>query len=80
MRTQGSGEYPVCWDYWVYCPCDEKTFFICLYYLSNNPVKHGFVTDLRCYSYSSLKTLGRDELAQQLKVDLEYKYLCLEAV
>lgn len=41
---------PVWWNYWDYCPRSEKDYLIRLNYLLYNPVKHGYVTDLRDYA------------------------------
>lgn len=75
-------ELPVWWNYWDYCPRDEKDFFIRLNYLLNNPVKHGYVTDLKDYPYSSfhasLEKSGRDALARQFTDYSEYKNLHLD--
>jgi putative transposase len=50
--------------------------------LLNNPIKHGYVTNLVDYAYSSfhatLEKLGRDALAQQFKDYPDYKDLQLD--
>ena len=75
-------EKPIWWNYWDYCPRDEKDYFVRLNYLFNNPVKHGYVTNLIDYPYSSfhqqLKQQGREKLAQQFKIHREYKQLNLD--
>lgn len=60
---------PVWWNYWDYCPRDEADYYTRLNYLLYNPVKHGYVSDLREYPYSSfpalLEKLGREPLVKQ---------------
>jgi len=72
-------DLPVWWNYWDYCPRDEKDYIIRLNYLLNNPIKHGYVTNLIDYPYSSfhiaLEKYGRDALVQQFKDYPEYKEL-----
>lgn len=75
-------ELPIWWNYWDYCPRDEKDYLTRLNYLLNNPVKHGYVANLADHHYSSFhaafEKLGRDALAQQFKDYPEYKDLQLE--
>jgi len=75
-------EKPIWWNYWDYCPRDERDYFIRVNYLFNNPVKHGYVTNLADYPYSSfqqmIKQQGREKLVQQFKKYQEYKQLNLE--
>ncbi|WP_083960710.1 REP-associated tyrosine transposase [Methylomonas lenta] len=82
IQAQGPCELPVWWNYWDYCPRDEKDYFIRLNYLLNNPLKHGYVTNLADYPHSSfhstLETLGRNALAKQFTQYSEYKNLRLE--
>ena len=82
IRSEMNAEKPIWWNYWDYCPRDEQDYFIRLNYLFNNPIKHGYVTDLKYYTYSSfhqvLKKHGRDYLAQQFKKYAEYKQLRLD--
>lgn len=71
----------VWWNYWDYCPRDETDYFVHLNYLFNNPVKHGYVTQLCDYPYSSfnvaLERSGRDLLVNQFKQYTDYKNLVL---
>ena len=53
IRSQQQAEKPIWWNFWDYCPRDERDYFIRLNYLLNNPVKHGYVADLKNYPYSS---------------------------
>jgi putative transposase len=75
-------EKPIWWNYWDYCPRGEKDYFVRLNYLLNNPVKHGYVTDLADYPYSSfhqmLKKQGNENLVRQFKTYTEYKQLYLD--
>ena len=41
IQAQGRCDLPVWWNYWDYCPRDEKDYFVRLNYLLNNPVKQG---------------------------------------
>ncbi len=72
---------PVWWNYWDYCPRDEKGYYIRLNYLLYNPVKHGYVADLNDYEASSfscsIKEIGRDALAKQFYDYPQYKQLIL---
>lgn len=72
----------VWWNYWDHCPRDEKDYFIRLNYLFNNPIKHGYVNNLRDYPYSSFNTMlekqGRELLARQFKEYSDYKTLVLD--
>lgn len=82
IQSKGPCELPIWWNYWDYCPRDEKDFYIRLNYLLNNPIKHGYVTDLNDYPYSSfhmtLEAIGRNALARQFTEHPEYKHLHLE--
>ena len=73
---------PIWWNYWDYCPRDEKDYLIRLNYGLINPVKHGYVTNLVDYAYSSFHAtydmLGREVLAQQFKDYPGYKDLQLD--
>ncbi len=57
------------WNYWDRCIRDEKDYYTRLNYLYYNPIKHGYVTDLREYRWSSfhetLETRGREALVRQ---------------
>lgn len=81
IQAQGHCDLPIWWNYWDYCPRDEKDYLIRLNYLLNNPIKHGYVNALPDYPYSSFQTLfndlGRDALARQFKDYPEYKDLRL---
>lgn len=77
------------WNYWDTCIRDEKDFFRRINYIYYNPVKHGYVTNLVDYKWSSfhdfLKRFGEDEVKKQFKMysfeDLEIKddfaYACV---
>lgn len=75
-------ELPVWWNYWDYCPRDERDYFVHLNYLLYNPVKHGYVADLRDYPYSSfhehLQNLGRDTMAGQFHAYPEFRSLDID--
>ena len=72
---------PVWWNYWDYCPRDEADYYVRLNYLLNNPVKHGYVTNLNDYPFSSfhqtLNREGRETLAKQFQTYPKYKMLVL---
>ena len=75
-------EKPIWWNYWDYCPRDETDYYIRLNYLYNNPVKHGYVSNLADYPHSSfhqkIKKQGRDNLVKQFKTYPDYRRLSLE--
>ncbi|NOQ15356.1 MAG: hypothetical protein GQ583_12880 [Methyloprofundus sp.] len=70
------------WNYWDYCPRNEKDYFIHLNYLFNNPIKHGYVQSLHNYSFSSFhhyfEKQGREALIKQFKQHNSYKTLILD--
>ncbi|MCP4031488.1 MAG: hypothetical protein GY734_09625 [Herbaspirillum sp.] len=74
-------EKPVWWNYWDYCPRNEKEYMARINYLLNNPVKHGYVKDLRDYPFSSFHALltekGRNELVRQFKDYPDYRDMIL---
>jgi putative transposase len=41
IQAYCSCESPVWWNFWDYCPRDEKDYLVRLNYLLNNPIKHG---------------------------------------
>ena len=73
---------PVWWNYWDYCPRDERGYRIRQNYLFNNPLKHGYVTDLKAYRFSSFPRLlaqqGRDAAARQFREYAEYRALVVD--
>lgn len=75
---------PVWWNYWDYCPRDEREYYIRMNYLLWNPVKHGYVENLKDYPFSSFHQLyeeiGREKLAEQFREYPEYRtYVLREA-
>lgn len=82
IQAQARCDLPIWWNYWDYCPRDEKDYFVRLNYLLNNPVKHGYVANLADYPNSSFhaifEKLGRGALAQQFKDYPGYKDLQLD--
>ncbi|WP_305908293.1 transposase [Methylomarinum sp. Ch1-1] len=72
----------VWWNYWDYCLRDENDYFRHLNYLFYNPIKHGYVTDLNDYPYSSFPDImqqqGRAFLRNQFKHYADYKTLSLD--
>jgi putative transposase len=71
----------VWWNYWDYCPRNERDYRIRQNYLLNNPIKHGYVDNLRDYPFSSFhETLagqGADGLRQQFRDHPEFRALVL---
>lgn len=71
IKQATQAERPVWWNYWDYCPRDEVDYFKRLNYLFNNPIKHGYVTGLNDYPFSSfhryLAEQGRERLVRQFK-------------
>jgi len=69
------------WNYWDYCPRDEKDYLVRLNYLLVNPIKHGYTKNLNDYPFSSfhqsLDETGREQLMRQFKDHTEYKNLAL---
>jgi putative transposase len=82
ITTQVQAEKPIWWNYWDYCPRNERDYCVRLNYLLNNPIKHGYVSKLTDYPYSSfsalLKDKGRETLVKQFKEYSEYKALHLD--
>lgn len=54
----------VWWNYWDYCPRNERDYYQHLNYMLYNPVKHGYVADLKDYKWSSFHAL-LDDLARK---------------
>lgn len=81
IRRANGAEKPIWWNYWDYCPRDERDYYIRMNYLLNNPVKHGYVDDLADYPFSSFERwcdeLDREKRVQQFKRYAEYKTLVL---
>jgi len=81
IRAKTACIRPVWWNYWDYCPRDAPDLTIRLNYLFNNPVKHGDVTNLQAYAFSSFHKayaeLGREQLVTQFRSYPEYKTLLL---
>ena len=75
-------EKPVWWNYWDYCPRDERDYLVHLNYLLYNPVKHGYVADLKEYPYSSfhnlMREMGKESLAKQFREYREFRALEVE--
>jgi putative transposase len=61
IREATSCETPVWWNYWDYCPRNEKDYLIRLNYLLTNPIKHGYVNHLHDYPYSSFHSLFNEK-------------------
>ena len=57
IRSKTNCETPIWWNYWDYCPRNEREYFIRLNYLLMNPIKHGYVQNLNDYKFSSFHTL-----------------------
>lgn len=72
----------VWWSCWDYCPRDEADYRARQNDLYYNPVKHGYVTDLRHYPHSTFSRLleaqGRETLAAQFRRHPEYRDLRLD--
>jgi putative transposase len=81
IRAATNCELPVWWNYWDYCPRDERDYLIHLNYLLYNPVKHGFVADLKAYPYSSFhglfEALDKQRMAQQFRAYSEFQRLVM---
>ncbi|MEI6334990.1 MAG: transposase [Methylococcaceae bacterium] len=81
LKRLTQAQNPIWWNYWDYCPRDEKDYLRHLNYLFNNPIKHGYVTDLKNYPFSSFhqyfEKQGREKLVEQFKAHPDYKDLRL---
>ncbi|MDI1293855.1 MAG: hypothetical protein PSV18_14070 [Methylobacter sp.] len=81
IRKVYPSDLPVWWNYWDYCPRDEKDYFIRLNYLLNNPVKHGYTKNLADYPFSSfdqhIEKVGRESLLRQFSNNNQYQSLIL---
>jgi putative transposase len=79
IRAATHCELPVWWNYWDYCPRDEHDYTVHLNYLLYNPIKHGAVSDLKDYPYSSFSKLfqevGKERLSQQFRDYPEFRTL-----
>ncbi len=82
IYTETHADKPIWWNYWDYCPRNEKDYFTRLNYLFNNPIKHGLVANLIDYPYSSfhimLEKQGREKLINQFRQYPDYKTLQLD--
>ncbi len=71
----------VWWNYWDYCPRNERDYNIRMIYLLNNPVKHNYVDDLHNYQFSSfhdaLAGQGVENLRQQFRAYPKFRTLIL---
>jgi putative transposase len=81
IRQKVDCELPVWWNYWDYCPRGETDYYTKLNYLLTNPIKHGYVSDLNDYSFSSfpskLKAIGREAMIEQFRVYADYSLVDL---
>ncbi|GBC61094.1 hypothetical protein DENIS_2054 [Desulfonema ishimotonii] len=74
-------EKPVWWNYWDYCPRGEREYMTRANYLLFNPVRHGYVSNLRDYPFSGFNRLyeeqGRGALVNQFRDYPDYKTIVL---
>ena len=81
IKAATNCQTPVWWNYWDYCPRHETDYYVRLNYLLYNPVKHGYVTSLNDYPFSSfhhtLEQVGRETLQTQFKTYSAYRTLIL---
>ncbi len=63
--------FRIWWNYWDTCIRGEKDFFKRINYIYCNPLKHGYVTSLADYKWSSfqdfLRRNGKEEVEKQFK-------------
>ncbi len=82
IRAVSQCEKPIWWNYWDYCPRNEREYLIRLNYLLTNPIKHGYVSNLNDYAFSSFHELlvekGKNVVVQQFQDYSEYKELCAD--
>jgi len=73
---------PIWWNYWDYCPRDDRDYFIRLNYLLWNPVKHGYVKRLEDYLFSSYHQLlaaeGAAAMNERFQRYPEYQKISLQ--
>ena len=81
IRETTHCEQPVWWNYWDYCPRNERQYYVRMNYLFYNPAKHGYVSKLQEYPFSSFHRafaeLGREQMAKQFREYPDYKTLIL---
>ncbi|CAA6828511.1 MAG: Unknown protein [uncultured Thiotrichaceae bacterium] len=69
-------------NYWDYCLRNDKEYHVRLCYLLNNPYKHGYVSDLHDWEWSSFhkyyEDLGGKQLRKQFHEHSDYRNLDLE--
>jgi len=70
-------------NYWDYCPRNERDYHTHLCYLLNNPYKHGYVSDLHDWKWSSFhryhETKGREYIKEQFLEFSNYQDLILQS-
>jgi putative transposase len=79
ILTQTHSAPPIWWNYWDYCPRNEEEYRVRQNYLLYNPVKHGYVQDLKDYPWSSfndrLKREGREALTTSFRTHSSFRDL-----
>jgi len=79
IRQKTRCDLPVWWNYWDYCPRDDNDYYTKLNYLFMNPIKHGYVTNLNDYPFSSfsstLTQIGREAMSKQFHTYSDYQDL-----
>ena len=82
IQTHCLCNLPIWWDFWDYCPRDEKDYLVRLNYLLINPVKHGYCDNLYEYPFSSfhqrIAQSGRENLVKQFRDFDAYQQLVLQ--
>ncbi len=82
IREATSYETPIWWNYWDYCPRDEKDYLTRLNYPLTNPIKHNYINnwhDYPCSSFShSPNDKGKDVLAKQFHDGPKYRGVEIE--
>ncbi len=81
IQRANKAQTPIWWNYWDYCPRDERDYYVRLNYLLWNPVKHGYVERIEEYRYSSYHKLREEKgvagVTQQLAKYPEFKNMIL---
>lgn len=79
IRQKTHCDLPVWWNYWDYCTRDDNDYYTKLNYLLTNPIKHGYVTNLNDYPFSSfeitLNNKGREAMTKQFRTYPKYQRL-----
>ena len=78
IRTEQNIDTRIWYNYWDYCPRNEKEYNTRLCYLLINPYKHGYVKNLEDWQWSSFhKYKEKDKLRSKFQKYTDYQTLDL---